>query len=122
METVYAATATTTTGALAGAPGRTTPVITNPTAPAGPGGNNGGPPPPPAPVAAAVVPLPKNYREYYTLRRDLDPPLEGVMDRFQAVLPQLNPNSAVRTYDELNDEILDTKDLNHHGCHDSENR
>jgi hypothetical protein len=29
----------------------------------------------------------KNYLEYYTLRRDLDPPLEEVMDMFKASTP-----------------------------------
>jgi hypothetical protein len=37
------------------------------------------------------------------------------MDMFKAFLPRTDPNDAVRTYDELNDLILDTKDSNHYG-------
>jgi hypothetical protein len=38
---------------------------------------------------------PKNYLEYYTLRRDLDPPLAGVMDNFNAPFTRANPTDTL---------------------------
>jgi hypothetical protein len=60
--------------------------------------------------------LAANYVESYTLRRYLEPPLEGVMDMFRGVPVSTNPVGTVaKTYDKLNEGILDTKDSNHHG-------
>jgi hypothetical protein len=54
--------------------------------------------------------------EYYTLRRDLDPPLKGVMDMFRGAPLSTDPAGMVaKTYDALNRGILDRKDSNHHG-------
>jgi hypothetical protein len=34
---------------------------------------------------------------------------------FKGSTPRANPAAAVKSYDKLNDELLDTKDYNHHG-------
>jgi hypothetical protein len=57
---------------------------------------------------------PANYKEYYTLRRDLDPPLDSVMDAFKSA-DRNDPTVAIKTHDELNTELLQTCDSSHHG-------
>jgi hypothetical protein len=81
-------------------------------------GSGGGDQPPLLPllpllVGTPTIGLPKNYLEYFTLRRDLDPPVEGVMDMFKADTPWADSLADVRTYAKLNTKIIDTKDSNH---------
>jgi hypothetical protein len=120
VDILSVATATTTPGAPDGTTAAPAAQVVAPLiAPVGAGGTSRGtapplhPPPPPPAVVGNV--LPKNCLEYYNLRRDLDPPMEGVMDMFKAAQPHMDLAAPVRTYDKLNDEILDTKDSNHHG-------
>jgi hypothetical protein len=58
--------------------------------------------------------LPGNYIEYYTLRRNLDPPLLNVMDAFKCTARN-GPLVAVKTHDELNADLISTQDSTHHG-------
>lgn len=70
-----------------------------------PGGGQPPPPPPPPPQGGNGNPLP---------RRDLDPPLENVMDAFKS--DQRNdPQVAVKMHDKLNTELIGTRDSTHHG-------
>lgn len=84
--------------------------------PGGPGGPPAGQgqPPPPPPLGGTGNTLPGNYVEYYTLRRDLDPPLANVMDAFESTT-RSNPQVAVKTHAELNAELISTRDSTHHG-------
>jgi hypothetical protein len=93
------------TAAAAGAPAGTTAAgAVIPPAP-------GGPPPPPPPPPPSL--FPSSYSEYYTLRRDLDPPLDTVMDAFKST-PCNDPTVAVKTHDELNQDLIGSRDLTHH--------
>jgi hypothetical protein len=105
--------ATATPGATVGTTAAAYMGATTTTTPGGTGDCSGGLPPPPPPQAAQRIGLPKNYLEYYTPRRDLHPPLKGVMDMFKAYTRHADPSAAVRTYNELNAKILDTnKEMN----------
>jgi hypothetical protein len=93
----------------------TNPSAPNGAPPTGGGGGPGGAPPPPPPPGGQGNLILASYSKYYTLRRDLDPPLAGVMDLFKSVAPWLDPQARISTYNELNDVVLDTKDSMHHG-------
>jgi hypothetical protein len=49
----------------------------------------------------------------YTLRRDLEPPLDSVMDAFKSE-DQNDPTIAFKTHDDLNADLLQTQDSTHH--------
>jgi hypothetical protein len=51
--------------------------------------------------------------EYYTIRRDLDPPLINVMDAFKSTTCN-DPQVAIMTHDEFNRDLISTWDLTHH--------
>ena len=72
------------------------------------------PTPPPLALGENGRPLPKSYLEYYTLRRDFDPPLEGVMDAFKSG-QRNDPQLVVKTHDELNTKLILTRDSTNHG-------
>ena len=53
--------------------------------------------------------------DYYTLRRDLDPPLVlNVMDAFKSTTCN-DPQVAIKMHDELNLDLISTRDSTHHG-------
>jgi hypothetical protein len=56
----------------------------------------------------------ESYLEYYTHRQDLDPPLTNVMDMFKSTTRN-DPQAAILTHDELNAELVSTRDSTHHG-------
>jgi hypothetical protein len=98
---------TATTGAAAATTTATpgAPAVTANNAPAA-----GGPP-----LQGGLTSLtPKNYKEYYTLRRDLDPALDSVMDAFKSA-DRNDPTATINNHDDLNTELLQTRDSTHHG-------
>ena len=75
----------------------------------------GGGLPSPPPIRRSTSALaPTNYQEYYMLRRDLDPPLDSVMGAFKSS-DRNDPTVAIKTHEDLNAELLQTRDSTHHG-------
>jgi hypothetical protein len=98
-----------------GVAGTQPPAGTTTGAPGGPPPGGGAPPPPPPlNLGGSGHVLPKTYLEYYTHRRDLDPPLENVMDAFKSTTRN-DPQVAVKAHAELNSDLISTRDSTHHG-------